>query len=181
MKARNLLSLTIISGTLFALGCGGAANTNTANTNAANAPAANVAKKDETVNQAPTLSPVFRAYCEAWAKKDEAALRKVYSSETIKLFEEDMKAEKVKSLLKYLEDDAVTGNICEIRNETITGDKGVAEIKTDTMPNGIKIEFVQENGEWKMTNRSPSVEGVKTAANTATAPSNPDPAANKDK
>lgn len=169
MRMRNFL-FVLISVTLFvAAGCGGAANTNTA----ANAPTntnANVAKKDEVTNAAPTLAPVFKAYCEAWAKKDEAALRKVYSADTIKMFEEDMKAQKIKSLLKYLEDDQVSGNVCEVRNESVQGDKAIAEIRTDTMPNGIKIEFVKENGEWKLTNKSPSVEGVKNTANTANAP-----------
>lgn len=179
MGMRFTLFLSIFMACVFAIGCGGTANNavNTANTNTV----ANTAKKDDVQNNAPTLTPVFKAYCEAWAKKDEAGLRKVYSAETIKLFEEEMKAEKVKSLLKYLEDDQVSGNVCEVRNEVITGEKAVAEIRTDTMPNGIKIEFVKENGEWKMTNRSPSVEGVKSSANSnvAPAPAAPANAANK--
>ena len=85
-----------------------------------------------------------------------------------------MKAEKIKTLIKFLEDDAVTGKICEVRNEVITGDKAIAEIRADAYPNGIKIEFVKEDGEWKMTNKSPALDAVKpNAANAA-------PAANKD-
>jgi hypothetical protein len=189
MKMRNFLFVSTTALCLFAIGCGGAANTITTNT-PANTTSANVAKKDEMVNAAPTLSPLFKAYCEAWAKKDEAGLRKVYSAETLKMFEEDMKAEKIKSLLKFLEDDAVSGNVCEVRNEEIQGDKAIAEIRTDTMPNGIKIEFVKENGEWKMTNKSPTVDGVKKSADTSITPTAPansanktvaDPAAKKDK
>lgn len=106
-------------------------------------------------------------------KKDEAALRKIYSSETIKYFEAEMKEEKIKTLMEYL-DDKVSGNICEVRNEVITGDKAVAEIRADSYPNGIKIEFVKENGEWKMTNKSPVLDAVK--ANSNSAPANAAPA-----
>jgi hypothetical protein len=77
-----------------------------------------------------------------------------------------MKAEKVASLLKYLENDKVD-KVCEARNEQITGDKGVAEIKADWCPNGIKIVFVKENGEWKMTNKSPDLE-MKSSSNANT-------------
>jgi hypothetical protein len=183
MTARiiGLSSLFLIS--LLSFGCGGAANTNTTVNNAANN--ANTAKpKDEITNAAPTLTPVFKAYCDAWAKKDEAALRKVYSADTLKYFEEDMKDQKIKSLMKYLEDDAVSGNICEARNEVINGDEGLAEIRADKFPNGIKVEFVKENGEWKMTNKSPEVQ-PKSATQDPVAPSTganraAEPAAKKD-
>ena len=165
-------------------GCGGASpNANIAvNGNSNNPLETQTPAADQTTNAAPTLTPVFKAYCEAMVKKDEAALRKVYSADTIRYFEAEMKSEKIKTLLKYLEDDAVSGKLCEVRNEQITGDKAVAEIRADSYPNGIKIEFVKENGEWKMTNKSPALDAVKPTANTANAPAadilNPKPAAN---
>lgn len=168
MRMKDLLFVSIVTASFMAVGCGGAANTNTANTTNTNA--ANTATKDAMTNAAPTLTPVFKAYCEAWAKKDEAGIRKAYSADTLKYFEEGMKEEKIQSLMKYLEDDAITGNICEARNEVITGDKAVAEIRADKFPNGIKIEFVKENGEWKMTNKSPTVDGVKNSPASDTAP-----------
>ena len=58
---------------------------------------------EATTNNAPTLTPVFKAYCDAWVKNDEAALRKVYSSDTLKGFEAEMKEDKAKSLIKFLE------------------------------------------------------------------------------
>lgn len=172
MTARiiGLSALFLIS--LLSFGCGGAANNATANNTPANTANANKIAKDEVTNAAPTVSPVFKAYCEAWAKKDEAGIRKAYSADTLKYFEEGMKDEKIKSLMKYLEDDAITGNICEARNEVITGDKAVAEIRADKFPNGIKIEFVKENGEWKMTNKSPEVEAVKATGKEPVAPAN---------
>ena len=141
-------------------GCGGppAANSNTANkpANIANNPLeTKTPAPDQTTNNAPTLTPVFKAYCEAKVKNDEAGLRKVYASETIKLFESQMKEDKIKTLVKFLETDEITGKICEVRNEQITGDTAVAEIRADPYPNGIKVVFVKENGEWKLTNKSP--------------------------
>lgn len=172
MKAKSLIISALFLVSLISLGCGGASNSPAPNGNANNtetkAPAA-----DPNANAAPTLTPVFKAYCDAWVKKDEAALRKVYSADTIKYFEAEMKAEKVKTLIKFLEDDAVTGKICEVRNEVITGDKAIAEIRADAYPNGIKIEFVKEDGEWKMTNKSPVLDAVKPNAANAAPPTAP--------
>lgn len=119
---------------------------------------------EATINNAPTLTPVFKAYCDAMTKKDDAALRKVYSAATLKAFEEDMKADNEKSLAKFLEADQVSNELCEVRNEKIEGDIGIAEVKTKGMPNGAKIKFVKENGEWKLTTDSPEVNAVKKSA-----------------
>ena len=129
---------------------GNPANTNAANPLEAKTPSAEVVK-----NNAPTLTPVFKAYCAAWQKNDEAALRKIYSSDTIKHFEEQMKEDKIKSLMKFLEDDKVSGEPCDVINEEITGDKAVGTIRSNIYPRGITIEFVKEGGEWKITNKSP--------------------------
>lgn len=179
MLKRSLFIAVIAVTSLFIFGCGGpAANSN--NTAAANSnnPLETTKKTPEaTTNNAPTLTPVFKAYCDAWVKNDEAALRKVYSAATLKQFETEMKEEKAKSLIKFLEPtDKVSGNPCEVTNETINGDKAVARIKSDKYPNGIEIEFVRENGEWKMTNRSPAVDSVKRSApgnTSAGKPANP--------
>lgn len=129
-------------------------------------------KKNEpeaVTNNAPTLTPVFKAFCEAWGKNDEAALRKIYSQDTIKFFESQMKADKAKNLVKYLEaTDKVSGTPCNVTNETITGDSAVATIHSDKYPRGIQVVFVKENGEWKMTNKSPALDTMKTSANANT-------------
>ncbi|MFM9903392.1 MAG: nuclear transport factor 2 family protein [Pyrinomonadaceae bacterium] len=166
-----VLFLTLLS-SVFIAACGGTAtvnsnngNTNTAVVNSNNPLAVKTPTPETTTNNAPTLTPVFKAYCAAMIKKDEAALRKIYSSDTIKDFEQQMKEDKIKSLTKFLEDDAVSDKLCEVRNEVVTGDSAVAEIRADSYPNGIKIVFVKENGEWKMTNRSPALDLKQTAAN----------------
>ena len=160
--------------------CGGGAPANSGNTsngnaatNSANDPLATTKpSKEPTTNNAPTLTPVFKAYCEAWAKNDEAALRKVYSADTLKVFETDMKTDKVKSLIKFLEDDKISGTPCEVTNEQITGDNAVANIISNKYPNGIKIIFVKEGSDWKMTNRSPVTDAMKPTAPASNAPAN---------
>ena len=154
--------------------CGGAAPANSVkNSNTAtvkpNTNSSLETKKNEpetVTNNAPTLTPVFKAFCDAWTKNDEAALRKIYSQDTIKFFESQMKADKAKSLVKYLEaTDKVSGTPCEVTNEKIDGDKAVATIHSDKYPRGIPIVFVKENGEWKMTNKSPALDSMKSSAN----------------
>ena len=156
--------------------CGGTApansgNSNTAANNNSNDPTATTKPaKEPTTNNAPTLTPVFKAYCDAWVKSDEAALRKVYSSDTLKIFEQQMKEEKTKSLIKFLEDDKVSGTPCEVTNEVITGDSSVANIISNKYPNGIKIVFFILFVEWKITNKSPSLDAAKptvTSSNTS--------------
>lgn len=166
MRSRFITLFAIFAVAVFVSACGGpAANTNTTTANS-NSPVDT--KKDApaaVTNNAPTLTPVFKAFCDAWVKNDEAALRKVYSSDTIKKFEEEMKEEKAKSLITFLEStDRVSGTPCEVANEKITGDTAVGTIKSDKYPNGIDIVFVKEGGDWKMTTKSPIFDSVKSEA-----------------
>jgi Putative lumazine-binding len=138
---------------------------NNAVSNSNNPLAASPTPKVETVNKGETLAPVVKAYCDAMTNKDDAALRKVYSQDTLKYFEGEMKADKKKSLIEYLsETDHVSNILCEIRNEKIEGNTAIAELRTESYPNGIKIKFVKENNEWKFTNVSPEFDAVKNAA-----------------
>jgi hypothetical protein len=175
---RVIFLFTVFAMSAFLAGCGGGTNKPNANAaNNTNVPKANTNNPlavttptpESTTNNAPTLTPVYKAYCDAKVKNNEAALRKIYSSDTIKHFEEQMKADKIKSLIKFLEDDQISGKLCEVRNEQITGDSAVAEIRSDSYPNGIKIVFVKENGEWKMTNRSPALDIGKPPAGNSNA------------
>ncbi|HEY8562009.1 MAG TPA: hypothetical protein VIL74_16675 [Pyrinomonadaceae bacterium] len=180
MRFQILTFCTIGIFSLLSTGCPGGeqpkANTNSINgqTNAT-APRntsgleTNKTPTEATVNDAPTLKPVFTAYCDAMTRKDEAAIRKVYSAATLKSLEEDMKAENEKSLVKYLEADRVSNKLCEIRNEKIEGETAVAEVKTEGAPNGFKVKFVKENGEWKLTNEFPDFNAVKDSTKNANA------------
>lgn len=178
----NFSKLSIIASILFIsilTGCTGSSNVTTnTTTNAGNANVNVNANKpangglttttptpEETKNQADTITPVYKAYCAAMEKKDEAAIRKIYSQETLKSFEADMKADGIKTLVEFLSTDKVTTKLCEVRNEQIQGDTAVAEIRAEGYPNGIKVKFIKENGEWKMTNQSPAFDDVKKTGN----------------
>lgn len=146
--------------------CGGPAanNGSSNNSNAANGNANTLAVQTPTpapvTNNAPTLTPVIKAYCEALNKKDEAALRKVFSSDTIKSVEEQMKAQKIKTMLEFFSDENVS-TTCELTNEQINGDNATAAFRSDTYKTAIPVVFVKENGEWKFTNKSPAVSNMK--------------------
>ena len=162
--------------TVFLIGCSTSENSNTAiNTkpSAANSVTSNAdnplnttkAPEAATTNSAPTLSPVVQAYYAALKTKDDAALKKIYSQETLKSLEADMKADKKTSLSAFItEVEPVPDQPFEVRNEQIQGDTAVAEMRGGSYPNGIKIKFVRENGEWKMTNESPEIQSVKQSA-----------------
>jgi hypothetical protein len=171
MRAINITNFLLSLVLMVACGAPAPANNAVANNavgnNSNNVLQTTTSTPEATTNNAPTLTPVFKAYCDAMIQKNEAALRRIYSTDTIKHFEEQMKADNIKSLLKFLEDDQV-GKLCEVRNEQITGDSAVAEIRADSYPNGIKVVFVKENGEWKLTNRSPALDSVRSSnSNTA--------------
>ena len=171
------LSVTFFAMALFVSalsGCGGGTTPNANGGNAASGNSTNPLETktpaaDQVKNNAPTLTPTFKAYCEAWKTDNEAALRKIYSSDTIKHFEEQMKEDKIKSLIKFLEDDKVSGEPCDVINEEINGDTAVGTIRSNKYPRGIAIEFVKENGEWKLTNKAPG-SVTQQAANTNSAP-----------
>ncbi len=167
---KNLYIASLLAAAALISACGGSTettnvNNGTANVNAnrpANAAtnkenplAAQTATPEATTNNAPTLGPVYKAYCAAWEKKDEKALRTIYSSDTLKAFEQQMKEDNIRSLTEFLAEDNASTSLCEARNEKITGDTATAEVRTKGYPNGITVVFVKENGEWKLTNRRP--------------------------
>lgn len=167
MSLRNLSYILLFCIAAVAVGCGDPAapangnSGNAGNRNAANAPAANANSPvavttptpDQVTNNAPTLTPVYKAYCAAVVKKDDAAIRKFFDAETLKHYEEQMKDEGVKKLSEYV--DPVTNEVCEVSNERFKGDKGVAKVKTKSYPNGYEVLWVKEAGEWKMSNIAP--------------------------
>lgn len=163
---RKAIFLSSLLAVLLAAACGGGGSNsvsnsgNSANTSEANTLAVKTPTPVAVTNNAPTLTPVIKAYCEAMNKGDEAALRKIYSVDTLKNFEEQMKSQKITSLMKFLEDDKV-GATCELTNEQINGDTATAVFKTDTYKTGLPVVFVKEGGEWKLTNKSPAIDSMK--------------------
>ncbi len=162
MNLKISLVTSVIFVSAFLSACGSGEPGNVANTNAANA---NTAKTntnadplavstptpEAVTNNAPTLTPVYKAYCAAMVKKDEAAVRKLYSNDTIQYFESEMKADGIKTLIEYLSTDQVSNELCEVSNERITGDRAIGKIKSKGYPNGNDVVFIKEDGEWKLT------------------------------
>jgi len=176
MTFKNAILFSAIAASLTAFGCGDAgttannSNAKANNTNVAannSAVATTTAAPAATTNNAPTLSPAFKAYCLAMEKKDEAGIRKAYSKDTLDAFAEGMKEDGSKNLVEYLSTDNVTSALCEIRNEEIKGDEASAELKTAAIPNGERFIFVKEGSDWKLTNRSPALDAVKQTAQPA--------------
>jgi hypothetical protein len=117
-----------------------------------------VPKPKETV-EAVTLKPIVAAYCDAMRKKDEAALRKIYSQAALARLLAKAKADGGNSLVEYLSIEPV-GDKCQVVNETVEGNAAVAYVITQTYPDGTQFRFVKENNEWKMTDESPDVDRV---------------------
>ena len=169
MSLRTSLFILFSAVSFILSGCGGTegpANSNAANianaitansarANSSNAVAVTTPTPDQVTNNAPTLTPVYKAYCAAVVKKDEAAIRRFYTADTLKSFEETMKEDGVKTMSEFLKDDKISNEMCEVANERIKGDKAVAKVRTPAYPNGYEVLFIKENGEWKMSNISP--------------------------
>jgi len=172
MRSKLIIFTTLFALTLLLSGCGGgtdntannATNRSNTNTNPQNSNGdLGTSKKPDapTTNDAPTLKPVVVAYYEALKKKDDAALKAVLSAELIKEVEADMRSEKKTKFAEFVaETDKIPENGVEVRNEKITGDKGVAEVKGGTYLNWTAIAFIREGGAWKMSNESPDIESV---------------------
>ena len=178
MRIKAVSSLIFLSAAFIFAGCGGGeqpANNTKPNANTpANRPAntesnlTTVAKTPEpATNEAATLGPLMKSFCEAIAKKDDATVRKFYSAAALKGLEADMKEEKLTSLVKYLETDQISD--CQVSNEKIEGETASALVKTKGAPNGARWKFVKEGAEWKLTGETVDVQAVKQSA-TNTAP-----------
>ena len=168
--------ITFLVIALFALltGCGGSPVANglpNANAKPANgAPASNsndamvpVKKVDApTTNNAPTISPVVAAYYEALKTKNDAALKAVLTDEVIRSIMADMEEENRTDFAAFVaEYETMPKTPVEVRNEQITGNKAVAEIKGGTYANWTPMVFVNDGGKWKWTGDSPDTDALK--------------------
>jgi len=121
-------------------------------------------KSEETANQADTVAPTIKAYCDAMTRKSDGALRAVYSSSSLKELDAKIKSGGYKGLADYFEAEQVSNRLCEVRNEVITGDIAIAELKTEGAPNGFKVKLIREGGAWKLTTESPELDAVTKSA-----------------
>jgi hypothetical protein len=101
--------------------------------------------------QPATPVETFQTYVKALKKKDLTTVKLLLSKDTIKMHEQEAKAEGV-NLDDIVKRDTLLGEgqtTVEYRNEKIDGDKATLEFKNsygvwETMP------FVREDGEWKI-------------------------------
>ena len=101
--------------------------------------------------QAATPVRTFQTYVKALKKKDLTTVKLLLSSDTIKMHEQEAKAEGV-TLDDIVKRETLLGEgqtMVEYRNEKIDGDKATLEFKNsygawETLP------FLRENGDWKI-------------------------------
>ena len=101
--------------------------------------------------QAATPVRTFQTYVKALKKKDLTTVKLLLSSDTIKMHEQEAKAEGV-TLDDIVKRETLLGEgqtMVEYSNEKIDGDKATLEFKNsygawETLP------FLRENGDWKI-------------------------------
>ncbi len=167
----QILFMFILSSFLTACGPGVEPTKNNANNNS-NAvkntnttPPLNTNKQTETakVDDAPSIKPTIEGFYEALKKKDEAGAKKYLSAAALKYYETEAKTEKKTWFVFLLESEDPIGEKREVRNEKISGEKAVAEIKGGSLGVFTPIAFVKENGEWKFDSpeASPTINDLK--------------------
>ena len=177
MKQLLPIAFFVLAAALMLAGCGGSENpVNTSNTSSANTASNGAANSnnplavstptpEQTVNNAPTFTPVVHGYYEALRNKDDAGIRRVLSKDFVRSIEEDMKSENRKDLAAFLaETDKVPEKPVEVRNEKFQGDKGYAEIRGGVYAAWTPFEFVKEDGVWKFSGGSPAIDNVSKTA-----------------
>lgn len=169
MRFQNLIFTGILTVCFALLGCTKtetptSLNTNkTANSNVAavvnndNPLATNKKPEAATTNNAPTLAPIVQNFYESLNKKNEAGVKKYLSQAAQKYWETEAKAEKKTALAYLIEAEDPTGEEREVRNEQITGETAVAEIRGGSLGVWTPIKFVRENGEWKFASPEDSL------------------------
>lgn len=160
MRYQNFIFTTIFIFSTALIGCTKTETpTNTTTTKTTNANVA-VAKPDDqlattkapeaaTSNNAPTIAPIVQNFYEALNKKDEAGMKKYLSQSAIKYWDAEAKSEKKTALAYLIEAEDPIDEKREVRNEKITGETAVAEMKGGSLGVWTPIKFVRENGEWK--------------------------------
>lgn len=93
----------------------------------------------------------FKTYTKAIKQKDTATMKLLLSAETIKMHEQEAKAQNVllDDIVKRETLFAEDQRSVEFRNEKIEGDKATLEVK-NSFGSWETVPFVLENGEWKI-------------------------------
>jgi hypothetical protein len=134
-------------------------NLNTAvvvNSNVANVLTANTATTPSTTasplaTNAASPSATINTYYQARVKKDEKAFRQALSKTTLTEFSANAQADGEKTLVGWLNGySSPPKQAYETRNERISGDTALVEIKDSDTGLWSLTRLVRENGEWRM-------------------------------
>jgi len=105
--------------------------------------------------QPATPAETFQTYVKAFKKKDITTMKLLLSSDTMKMHEQEAKAEGV-TVDDIVKRDSLLGDsqtTVEYRNQKINGDKASLEYKNQ-FGSWETIPFVRENNEWKIDKKS---------------------------
>lgn len=96
----------------------------------------------------------LKAYGDAYMKKDITAMKLLLSDETLKMHEQEAKAQNltVDDIVKRETLFSETQKSVEYRNERVDGDKATIEMK-DAAGIWNTVQFVKEDGAWKIDRR----------------------------
>jgi len=103
-----------------------------------------------------TPTATFTAYYNAIKNNDAAAVKAIFSKDTIQALEEEAKQQK-KSFDDVFQEGLksasaeVPAQLPEVRNEKIDGDRATLEIKDDKKGTWEPLHFVKEDGKWKVS------------------------------
>lgn len=168
MRFRNAaLAATALAAITLLGGCNkGASNANSTNSNStsnagpATSPTAKPTAPTTTTGGAATPTEAFTAYYNAIKNKDAEAVKALFSRDTLKTLEERAKQSN-KSFDDVFKEGLegaskeVPPTVPETRNEKIDGDHATLEIKDDRKGTWDTINFVKEDGQWKMSFSAP--------------------------
>jgi hypothetical protein len=160
MKKKNLtgITITLLLVMLFLAACG--QSQAPANNAGAQTPSSSPAAQSSTPAPARAASAydlsspmkTFTSFYEAAKKKDAAGIRSVLSKDDLAEMERIAKEQKMSiddSFKPFYQD--VPAQLNEMRNEQINGEKATLEIKDNERGAWETINFVKEDGQWKIT------------------------------
>ncbi|QQS40204.1 MAG: hypothetical protein IPM63_12655 [Acidobacteriota bacterium] len=148
-----------IFASMFAFGCGGAANTADTNTAGNETAAASPGSGTDTApdSAASTAGAIasptdaIKTIVEGVKAKDSDMIRSALSKATLTRFDK-MAQEESKSFYEIFvaEDFEEMSKLPEMRNEKIDGDKAMLELQNDKTGEWDPLPFVKEDGSWKL-------------------------------
>jgi hypothetical protein len=152
------IAITLLTGCSKATSNSNITNANTVNASAS--PTATIAQPSSTPtpitgDSGPTPAGAFTAYYEAIKRKDDAAIKNLFSKSTLDMMEERaQKSNKtvdavIKQGLEEIGKD-LPADVPKMRNEKVEGDKATLEVRDEQKDKWQLVHLVKEDGQWKL-------------------------------